>query len=151
MESTRVTPKRTAADITTLLIETGAESITMDHDIGGQITGMRFTLRVQNALVPFRLPLRVEPVYETLHNRRIKTQRWKADSFIERDREQAERVAWRQLLRWIQAQLAMIQTGMARSEELFLPYMQDAHGQTLFEHIRVGGYAMIGPPKETEQ
>jgi hypothetical protein len=36
--------------------------------------------------------------------------------------QQAERIAWRQILRWLQAQLALIETGMVDAPEVFFPY-----------------------------
>jgi hypothetical protein len=64
--------------------------------------------------------------------------------------EQAERVAWRQLLRWVQAQLAMIDTGMVRTEEVFMPYIvvNAATNQTLFERMVETQFKMLEGPKQ---
>jgi hypothetical protein len=64
--------------------------------------------------------------------------------------EQAQRIAWRQLLRWVQAQLAMIDTGMVRTEEVFMPYIvvNPATNQTLFERMQETQFKMLEAPKQ---
>jgi hypothetical protein len=42
-------------------------------------------------------------------------------------------VAWRQILRWVQAQMALVETKMVKVEEVFLPYIQGPGGQTVYE------------------
>jgi hypothetical protein len=49
--------------------------------------------------------------------------------------DQAYRVAWRNILDWVQAQMALLEIGMAKMEEVFLPYMQDRQGVTFFERM----------------
>lgn len=39
------------------------------------------------------------------------------------DPAQAKRTAWRQILRWIDAQLALIEVGQASAFEVFMPYL----------------------------
>ena len=45
-------------------------------------------------------------------------------------------MAWRLVLRWLEAQLAMIRAGLASLDEVFLPYAQDQNGVTLYERPR---------------
>ena len=91
--------------------------------------------------MPFALPVRVEPVFAILNGRRPKEnwRRGNRQEFAAKDREQAERVAWRQLLRWIQAQLAMIDTGMVATHEVFMPYVLDRNGRSFFEVFAAEG------------
>jgi hypothetical protein len=80
------------------------------------------------------MPVRVEPILKILGNR-----------------EQAERVAWRQLLRWVQAQNAMIETGMVQAVEVYLPYMViHASGQTLFQRMNDSQFKMLPAPEKTQ-
>ena len=51
------------------------------------------------------------------------------------------RVAWRILKDWVEAQLALIETGMVSVEQVFLPYCQSGNGETLFEAIRKKKFA----------
>jgi hypothetical protein len=78
------------------------------------------------------LPARVDPVFQLLLKRRNGVLN---DETRARIREQAERVAWRQLLRWVQAQLAMIDVGMVKTHEVFMPYIQHPDGRTFFEYF----------------
>ena len=60
------------------------------------------------------------------------------------DEIQAKRVAWRQLLRWVEVQLAFTRTNMVKVEEVFLPYVQvNIDGQTLFEKLENTNFKMI--------
>lgn len=68
------------------------------------------------------------------------------------DFKPAERVVWRQLLRWIQSQLAMIDTGMVEATEVFMPYIQVEPGLTLWELTIAGGQlALPAAPEESSR
>jgi hypothetical protein len=56
--------------------------------------------------------------------------------------EQAYRVAWRNILDWVQAQMALLEIGMAKMEEVFLPYMLDQQCHTLFERMEQRGFLL---------
>ena len=60
-----------------------------------------------------------------------------------RDRAQAERVAWRQVLRWVEVQVAMIDCGMADPAEVFLPYAITASGRTVYQLFAETGTKML--------
>ena len=60
------------------------------------------------------------------------------------DEIQAKRVSWRQILRWVEAQLALTYTNMVKVEEVFLPYIQvNVEGQTLFEKLENNKFKML--------
>jgi hypothetical protein len=84
----------------------------------------------QGIQLAFALPVRVEPLVKRLRG----------------DRAQAERVAWRQLLRWTQAQMAMVEVGMVRAEEVYAPYMLQAGGRTLFELLTESRFKALPAP-----
>jgi hypothetical protein len=75
--------------------------------------------------LPYRLPARIEPVLQAMKNDR-KTPRNLCNI------DQARRVAWRQLLRWIEAQLALVGVGMVDVKEIFMPYLI-VSGKTFYE------------------
>ena len=66
-------------------------------------------------------------------------QRWQtvyavlARQKVKCDREQAERVAWRIVKDWVEAQMAILESEMVQMDEIFLPYMIGSTGKTLFE------------------
>jgi hypothetical protein len=142
MESTEVPATRTAAEISACLIQAGATQIAQDYE-EGKITGLRWSMKLNGRDVMFDMPTRVEPVYQILLKRR--TVYVSSDEKV-RLREKAERVAWRQLLRWVQAQCAMIDCGMVKPVEVFMPYIQYAPGKTMFEALEAGHQALGLPP-----
>ncbi len=143
METTKIAPEKTATEITARLVQAKARQIVLDYDANGKATGLRFVIEVDGCQVPFGLPVRVDPVFKIMNGRR-KTARI---SHTVADREQAERVAWRQLLRWVEAQLAMIETGMVRTEEVFLPYAIQRDGRTLFQVFQEHQFKALPAPE----
>ena len=134
METTKISAERTAQEISGCLIQSGASAIRQDLK-EKRIVGLSFTLEVNGESVPFSLPVRVEPVFVRLQKKLSPRNRAKnAQSQL----QQAERVAWRQLLRWIQAQVALIDTGMVDPQEVFMPYIQTGANQTLYEKLASG-------------
>ena len=49
--------------------------------------------------------------------------------------EQAERVSWRQVKKWIEAQLAFIEAEQAILAQLFLPFAITQNGETIYNKI----------------
>jgi hypothetical protein len=146
MESTEVPAERTAAEVSAELIKAGATQIATDYQ-NGKITGLRWTLRVNGIDALFQMPARVVPMYLLLLRRKGYGENWLTSYAFKdgvpsnRDQwEKAERVAWRQLLRWVQAQNAMIETGMVRPMEVFTAYwippgQEPGSERTLFEGL----------------
>ena len=141
METTEIAPEKSAGEITTLLVQSGAREISMQY-ADGKLTGLRFVLLVKEFPISFVLPVRTESIYKILVARSRSS--WPSDKEKKMKQTQAERVAWRQLLRWVQAQLAMIDTGMVQAHEVFLPYILHAgSGQTLFEYFQKDGLKQL--------
>jgi len=153
METTEIPVQKTAGDILSLLERAGATQVSLDYQ-GGKIVGMWFTYPVDGHAVPFRLPVRTEPIFKIINGRRT-PDTWKQynrNAMAATDRDQAERVAWRQLLRWTEAQIAMVETGMVKTDEVFLPYAATASGQTLYEQfIESGMAARLLPAPEAQR
>ncbi len=149
METTAIAAERSASEITILLVNATASQISTDYGPDRKIRGLRFILSVQGSPVVFSLPARTEPVFRYLQKRRSPATRARKEK---QDRKQAERVAWRQLLRWVQAQLALIETGMVEAAEVFLPYIE-RDGTTLYQHMLSSGAlrALPAPAPKTDQ
>lgn len=145
METTKISAERTAGEIQQLLAQSGASQIVTEYDRQTrEITALRWTMEIYGQTIPFAMPARVEPVYEVLL-RRIspRNRNRKEDQVI----DQAKRVAWRQLLRWVQAQLAMIETGMVRPEEVFMPYISISTGKTLYQQLAETKFKALPAPE----
>lgn len=133
METTAIEAEKTAAEITSLLVQSGARRLMMEYGTDKDIAGLRFELDVKGKPWICVLPARVEPIFKILNGRRKSS--WDRKEKTPQDQAQAKRVAWRQLLRWVQAQLAMIDAGMVEAGEVFLPYVEVEPGVTMFQKI----------------
>jgi len=148
METTGIDAGRSAAEIVAELVKAGATAINTDYE-GGVIIGLRWVMKVRGVDQLFSMPVRIAPVEKLLLARR----KGRPTSIDDRARiaEQARRVAWRQLLRWTQAQMAMIQCGMAESAEVFFAYLQSPGGVSIFEVFAEQGLRMLPPGEDKPQ
>lgn len=150
METTTVTSDRTAQEIQEVLRLYGADAIMTEYD-GSELRAIQFRLRIGQVAngvsqtVCYKLPCRWEALDRLLR----KTGRGVSNR--QKHEEKAKRVAWRQILRWTEAQLALVQTGMAEANEVFMPFALSADGRTtLFEFVKEKGLPMLGyTPGET--
>jgi len=153
METTRIDPQKTVGEIQEVLGKYGASAIRMDYQdglMGREVVSVSFTIEVNRDQVPFRLPCRWICVLDTLMSR-IRGER--SDEYLEKKRgeytPQAKRIAWRQILRWVEAQLALVETGMVKMVEVFVPYMLMDKGKTLYEKLEETQFKMLEyQPKE---
>lgn len=133
METTEITPEKTIGEIETVLIQYGANAVLKEYD-AGTIEAVSFRVRVGAQDIPFRLPCRWKAIATVFEKR--KAGKWNYTLSAETKRayaDKARRVAWRQILRWVQAQMALVETDMVKVEEVFFPYIQSKGGQTLYE------------------
>jgi hypothetical protein len=125
METTKITPESTSADIIQMLVRMNANQVSCTYDQSRSITGIQWVLLVEGRPQCFQMPVRVEPVRAYLK---------KAGRLPSSDPTKPNRVAWRQLLRWIEAQCALIETGMVQPAEPFVGYAFDPQtNRTLFQ------------------
>jgi hypothetical protein len=121
----------------------GAKHISFEYGDDGKVHGVAFTIKVHDRFIPIQLPARVENAQAVLQKQWdagvISHKRGKENTY---GYEQAYRVAWRNILDWVQAQMALLEIGMAKIEEVFLPYMQDREGVTLFERMEQRGFLL---------
>lgn len=66
----------------------------------------------------------------------------KRNSSVKATAEQAERTAWKCLKDWVDAQMALIQIGMASMDQIFLPYVINKGGKILYDTVREHGYLL---------
>lgn len=52
--------------------------------------------------------------------------------------EKSEMVAWRIVKDWVEAQMAILESEQVQMDEVFLPYMVNNRGQTIFEVYQSG-------------
>lgn len=127
--STTVDSFKTVSEIEYILMKHNAKSIMKNCD-GESITGLSFLIDTGGKQIPVRLPVRVDECLEVLRREKKNNPR----SNIKATREQAERVAWRILKDWVEAQMALLDIQMVRFEEIFLPYIE-VQGRTIYERL----------------
>lgn len=130
----------TAAEIEELLIKHGAKMIQKEIT-NGNISAFRFVVDTAVGLVPIQLPVNVEAVYKILQKDR------KTNRAVKVTMAQAERTAWRCLYDWTAAQMALIEIGMVKLEQVFLPYVVYKDGRTLYEAAAAKGFYLTGGSK----
>lgn len=124
METTEVPAERTVGEIISVLVQAGATAITQQYDGQMNLTGVSFSLQRGASHFEYVLPVRVEPIFKIINGRRdVWGGRYTRSDMAEKDQEQAKRTAWRTTYRWVQAQVAMIETGQVETQEVFLPYL----------------------------
>ena len=128
--TTTVDAFKTVSEIEYILMKHKARSIMKDYD-GERIIGLSFLIDTDVRQVPVRLPVRIDECFEVLKKEKKNSPR----SNIKATREQAERVAWRILKDWVEAQMALLDIQMVRFEEIFLPYIETQNGRTIYEQL----------------
>jgi hypothetical protein len=122
--TTEVPVGRSIGQVQGLLVEAGATAIYTEYD-QGRITGLSFAVQMPHGRQGFTLPVQVERVQVVLTREKVERRF--------RTPEHAERVAWRILKDWLEAQLAIIKTEMVTLDQVMLPYMRAADGRTMYE------------------
>ena len=128
--TTTVESFKTLSEIEHILVKHNAKSIMKNYD-GESITGLSFLIDTGVQQIPVRLPVKVDECLEVLKKEKKNSPR----SNIKATMEQAERVAWRILKDWVEAQMALLDIQMVRFEEIFLPYIETGNGQTIYERL----------------
>lgn len=123
--TTKVDVFATLGEIQGQLVKHGAKKIMQDYDNDGHITALSFLIDTPNGPRGVKLPANVDAVWNVLAKQKVKC-----------DRDQAERVAWRIVKDWVAAQMAILESEMVQMDEIFLPYMLNDKGQTLFQCYR---------------
>lgn len=134
--TTGIAPQKTVMDIQTMLAKAGASKILADYDAEGNIVALSFQLKADQGEISFKLPTAWQPVHETLKRQRVSPKY--------QTPEQALRVAWRITKDWVEAQLAIIETRMVTTAQVFLPYAITKDGSTVYEYIAGNQTLLLG-------
>ncbi|WP_101723089.1 hypothetical protein [Eggerthella timonensis] len=118
--TTKIAAVRTVGEIQEILGTHGAKGVLTEYGADGKVGSVSFSYAAAYGDRSFRLPANVSGVHGALIAEGVKC-----------DRDQAERVAWRILRDWVDAQMAIVEAGQASVDEVFMPYMLDG-GRTLY-------------------
>lgn len=134
--TTTVDVYKSLGEIQAALASHGARKIVVDYSETGQPVGVAFRIETSAGPRGFLLPVNVEGVQAAFARQKVKSQN-----------DQAERTAWRNIRDWIMAQMAIIEAGQVNMEEVFLPYLTDGKGRTLYQLYK-GGQLALGTGKD---
>jgi hypothetical protein len=137
--TTTVDSFKTVSEIEYILMKHKAKSIMKNYD-GESITGLSFLIDTGFKQIPVRLPVKVDECLEVLKKEKKNSPR----SSIKATREQAERVAWRILKDWVEAQMALLDIEMVKFEEIFLPYIETETGQRFMRDWKRSSFCWKG-------
>lgn len=127
----------------TTLAEHGAKQIMFDYADDGTVAALSFVILVNGRNLPVQLPARLDKALAvlTLHYQHGLIRDPRIQAIFRRAnekeiREHAYRVAWKNILDWVRAQMALLDIEMIKFEEVFLPYMVNQQtGKTYFETL----------------
>lgn len=136
--TTTVDAFKTVSEIEYILMKHKAKSIMKNYD-GESITGLSFLIDTGFQQVPVRLPVKVDECLKVLQK-----EKQRGTKNIKATKEQAERVAWRILKDWVEAQMALLDIEMVRFEEIFLPYIETNTGKTIYERLEEKQFLLEG-------
>lgn len=137
--TTKIDPDKTAQEIAKCLSLHGAQAVLTEYDEKESIvSAISFKVKMGEQSMSFRLPCDWKPVYEVMT--RDKAWRESNDSKYKQRMEsdwrlQAVRTAWRIVKDWVEAQMALVETQMVTTSQVFLPYMLMGNQKTLAENM----------------
>lgn len=136
-----VSADRTIAQIEELVVKRmNARQFFKTYE-NGEVVGIIFVINTDKGDLGFKLPARVEQVEKLFYSQKKPRYSWKSnDPLSAAEKEQAKRTAWKNIHDWIDAQIALIETDQVKAEEVFLPYLSDPSGETLFQKLERTGY-----------
>lgn len=119
--TTTVDAFKSIGEIQGELARHGAKQIMMDYEDGSPIA-VSFAMDGPFGPCAFTLPAAVEGTKRVFQRQKVKA-----------NDEQAERTAWRNVRDWIFAQMALIESCDVPVTQVFLPYMTNREGKTLYD------------------
>ena len=128
METTGISVNKTIGEIQSELAQYGATKVIIDY-LDGSPEGLIFSLLIEKKEIPYKLPCRWKAIYSYLASK--KKRKYNSNQII----EISKRIAWRQVYKLVQAQLAFISTEMSSPEELFLSFRLCKNKNTIYENI----------------
>lgn len=129
--TTEIDVYKSLGEIQGALAKHGARQIMVEYDDTGNPIGVKFAIETQAGRLGFALPANIDGVMAVFQRQKVRA-----------NREQAARTGWRNIRDWVLAQMAIIEAGMVSMDEVFLPYLIDGHGNTLYSLYQSGQLAL---------
>lgn len=141
--TTKIDADKTAQEISKCLSTHGASGVLTEYK-DGILSSISFKITLNGNDMAFRLPCDYRPVMEVMYGK--KRMRYTARGQSERQM-QAVRTAWRIVKDWVEAQMALVETQMVTTQQVFLPYAVMKDGRTLTEHVEQNPSLLLGDGK----
>lgn len=169
-QDTTTQPVNSRAQLDTMLRRYGASHIAMSEDIQKRLIVVTFVIPNSTAKdaqpVPVKLPISITTVYDALYGRPMRS-RWDSEQkktiythnpggYDVKKMQQAERVAWRNVVLWVDAALSAAAVGLQTITEAFFAHaIVNEDGQRMVEivdayqtQLGVGVQKLLAAPAE---
>jgi len=143
--TTKIPAHQSIAEISRMLARAGAKAIMHEYDDEGYVISLTFSMELEGQRLGFRLPADWRPIQTIMEDMR------RSNTKLERritERQHCIDVAWRVIKDWVEAQLALLETRMVTTQQLFLPYAVTKSGETLYERIATHPQMLLGSGDE---
>lgn len=127
--TTTINANKTIGEIQEILSRHGATAIMTEYD-NGEVVALSFKINTHRGEIGIKLPANTDKVLRVLKKQKQKNLQ------IRDNQDQATKVAWRIIKDWIDAQMAILETEMVDMEEIFLPYIINNNGKTLYQAFK---------------
>lgn len=134
--STTVPAEKSIFQIQSILAKHGVKRMMLEYDDCGNASGLAFVIE---DIGSFKLPARAENVQAILKKQKVTS-----------DKRRATNTAWRNIKDWVDAQIALIETGQIELQEAMLPYLMVANDETLYMKMCDGSMRNAGLMKGDE-
>lgn len=127
--TTTINVNKTIEEIQEILSKHGATAIMTEYD-NGNVIGLSFKIMTPRGELGIRLPSNTDRVLQVLKNQK------KNNTKVKNTFEQANKVAWRIIKDWIDAQMAILESEMVEMEQIFLSYVLNNKGKTFYQEFK---------------
>lgn len=142
--TTTVAPEKILKDIENIILDFGGTGIIWDYDSERKISGLMFKIEVDGATRLVNVPLLVGKTKGVLEKQKVIPKRDTWSRYYEqqtaKDWDLAYRVTLANIRDWLDAQLAIYATEMFEIPQIFLPYLADQNGVSLYDKLKSNNY-----------
>lgn len=145
--TTSIAVDKTLSEIQNRLAKARAQALLTEYDGAGNPVALSFRIMTEFGQMAFKLPADPQPVAAIL-NQQVKA--GLIPRRFQNDVPQARRIAWRIVKDWVEAQLAIVETGMVTITQVFLPYAQNPQtGETVYQRFVESRFDTLALPEKT--
>lgn len=131
--TTQIEASQTVAEMQALLARHGARRIAVDYTDSGVPTALMFALPTPHGLRTFALPANVDQMRALLLCEDAAGRLRSGSQQARTSKAQAERVAWRVMKTWLEAQLALVAAEMIDIDQALFAFLQVDDGRSLYQ------------------